>query len=256
MLNHARQGSGEPLVLLHGIGSHWQMWTPVLDRLTAEREVIAVDLPGFGRSDPVPGEPTVEALTDAAAAFLADAGVERPHVAGNSMGGAIALELGRRGLARTVTALSPVGFQRGREAAYASASLAITANAARLLRPAMPVLTATGVGRTLLVGQIFARPWRIPAAVMRDDVEALADAPSFDAARPHVSAYRWTHGDLDVPTTIAWGERDWLLIPRQGRRARRLMPRARHVWLSGCGHVPTWDDPEQVAGVLVAGSRE
>jgi pimeloyl-ACP methyl ester carboxylesterase len=120
----------------------------------------------------------------------------------------------------------------------------------------MPVLTATGVGRTLLVGQIFARPWRIPAAVMRDDVEALADAPSFDAARPHVSAYRWTHGDLDVPTTIAWGERDWLLIPRQGRRARRLMPRARHVWLSGCGHVPTWDDPEQVAGVLVAGSRE
>ena len=55
-------------------------------------------------------------------------------------------------------------------------------------------------------------------------------------------------------TTIGWGTRDMLLIPRQGRRARRRMPRATHVWLRGCGHVPTWDDPEQVATVLLAGS--
>jgi pimeloyl-ACP methyl ester carboxylesterase len=55
---------------------------------------------------------------------------------------------------------------------------------------------------------------------------------------------------------VAWGTRDWLLVPRQGRRARRRMPRAHHVWLRGCGHVPTWDVPEQVAGVLLAGSRD
>ena len=47
-LNHYRAGAGEPLVLLHGIGSHWQMWEPVLPMLTARHDVIAVDLPGFG----------------------------------------------------------------------------------------------------------------------------------------------------------------------------------------------------------------
>jgi pimeloyl-ACP methyl ester carboxylesterase len=66
----------------------------------------------------------------------------------------------------------------------------------------------------------------------------------------------WDHGDLDVSVTVGWGTRDALLIPRQGRRARRRMPRARHVWLRGCGHVPTWDNPEQVAAVQLAGSRD
>jgi pimeloyl-ACP methyl ester carboxylesterase len=57
-----------------------------------------------------------------------------------------------------------------------------------------------------------------------------------------------------VPVTIAWGTRDALLPPTQARRARRLLPRARHLWLRGCGHVPMSDDPVQVAGVLLDGS--
>ena len=58
-----------------------------------------------------------------------------------------------------------------------------------------------------------------------------------------------------VPTTVAWGERDRLLIfSRQAPRARRMLPDARHVVLHGCGHVPTWDDPEQVARVLLEAS--
>ena len=64
-LNHHRAGSGEPLVLIHGIGSRWQMWEPVLDRLTPHREVIAIDLPGFGAS-PMPPAGTLagpESLT-------------------------------------------------------------------------------------------------------------------------------------------------------------------------------------------------
>ena len=60
------------------------------------------------------------------------------------------------------------------------------------------------------------------------------------------------HGD--VPVTVAWGTRDRLLLPRQARRARRVMPRATHVWLQGCGHAPFADDPSQVAEVLLAGA--
>jgi pimeloyl-ACP methyl ester carboxylesterase len=57
-LNHYRGGEGEPLVLIHGIGSRWQMWEPVLEGLVAHRDVIALDLPGFGVSPmPRPGRP-------------------------------------------------------------------------------------------------------------------------------------------------------------------------------------------------------
>lgn len=255
-LHHVRQGTGEPLVLVHGLGSHWQMWTPVLDRLSRERDVVAVDVPGFGASAPLDGEPTVEALGDAVGELIGELGLERPHVAGNSMGGGIALHLARTGRARSATGLSPIGFQRGRERAYSNASLRNARMLAGALRPALPALNASPVGRTMLAGQFFGRPWRVPGQDLTAAFETLIDSPSFDRARPHVVAWDWTEGDLDVPVTIAWGEHDWLLIPRQGRRARRLMPKARHVWLAGCGHVPTWDDPEQVATVLLAGSRD
>ncbi|WP_244970064.1 alpha/beta fold hydrolase [Nocardia cerradoensis] len=109
MLNHHRVGTGEPLVLVHGVGSRWQVWEPVIDTLAAHFDVIAVDLPGFGGSDPLP-HTTVDTLTDALHAFLAEQGLERPHLAGNSMGGLIALNLGARGVASSVTAYSPIGF--------------------------------------------------------------------------------------------------------------------------------------------------
>jgi len=115
LLAHHRRGSGPPLVLVHGIGSQWQVWTPVLDRLAREREVIAVDLPGFGDSPALPRAPTVRALAEAVAEFVGGLGVERAAVAGNSLGGGIALELGRLGAAASVCGVSPIGFQSGRE---------------------------------------------------------------------------------------------------------------------------------------------
>ena len=86
---------------------------------------------------------------------------------------------------------------------------------------------------------------------------ANPDAPAFEPALAAFGPYRFAAGDeLRVPVTIAWGTRDALLIPRQAARARRLLPSARHVTLQGCGHVPFHDDPEAVAAVLLAGSRE
>jgi pimeloyl-ACP methyl ester carboxylesterase len=255
VLEHVRQGSGEPLVLLHGIGSQWQMWKPVLDRLAAERDVIAVDLPGFGASPPL-AEPTLDGLVDAVAGFAAQLGVERPHVAGNSMGGAVGLELARRGLARSVCCLSPAGFAAGREKDFTQASLRVAVAATRRAGGLLGALAGSGAGRALAAGQLTAKPWRWPAEELRGALRALADAPSFDVLLPLVTAYDCPPGDLGVPATIAWGSNDQLLLPRQAARARRRLPRARHVWLEGCGHVPTWDDPEQVAAVLLAASQD
>jgi pimeloyl-ACP methyl ester carboxylesterase len=257
MLNYVRQGHGEPLVLVHGIGSQWQMWLPVLERLGAERDVVALDLPGFGASPVLDGEPTVGALADAVTAFAAGLGIERPHVAGNSLGGGIALELARTGRARSATLLSPIGFAYGRERPYGAAVLRATRTFAGLLGPALDPPLRTAAGRALLLGHLFGRPWRIPAEEAIRAAHNFVASPGFDATLPHVIGFDRDDGDVDgVPVTVAWGSRDMLLIPRQAGRARRRMPRARHVWLRGCGHVPTWDDPEQVAGVLLAGSRD
>jgi alpha-beta hydrolase superfamily lysophospholipase len=91
-MNHIRRGDGEPLLLVHGLGGSWRTWTPVLDGLAAEREVIAVDLPGHGETPPLSGEVSVDALADAVASFLSATDLEGVDVVGNSMGGRLVLE--------------------------------------------------------------------------------------------------------------------------------------------------------------------
>src|SRR3712207_6101060 len=116
-----RRGNGSPLVLLHGIGHRWQAWEPVLDALAEQHDVIAVDLPGFGRSPLLPegrGYDMAGAV-QACADIFEDMGLDRPHVAGNSLGGVISLELASRGLVSSATALAPAGFWTPRDRAWA-----------------------------------------------------------------------------------------------------------------------------------------
>src|SRR5688500_8806710 len=111
-LDHHRGGAGEPLVLVHGIGHTWRGWKPMLPELERHFDVLAVDLPGFGHSAPLPAGQacTPEELADAVEQAMDAAGFETAHLAGNSLGGWIALILARRGRARTVTAISPAGL--------------------------------------------------------------------------------------------------------------------------------------------------
>ncbi|MFD8974008.1 MULTISPECIES: alpha/beta fold hydrolase [Streptomyces] len=257
-LAYERRGAGEPLLLLHGIGHHWQAWEPVLDVLAADREVIAVDLPGFGASDPLPedcpyGLPSVVTVLGA---FCEAVGFDRPHVAGNSLGGLLALELGREKLVRSVTALSPAGFWSEAERRYAFGTLRAMRGAARSLPvPAIERLSRTPAGRAVLTSTIYARPGRrSPEAVVAETL-ALRGAAGFHQT---LAAGRTAPvpGDVPaVPVTVAWGSRDRLLLRRQGVRAKHALPGARLVRLPGCGHVPMNDDPALVARVILDGSR-
>ena len=267
-LSHLRIGSGAPLVLIHGIGSRWQVWDPVLERLAGSRDVIAIDLPGFGASPPPPPgtPPGVGSLTRLVVQFLDELGLERPHVAGNSLGGQIALELARLGRAASATGLSPAGFWNRREATFARVSLQATVRAARLSAAHADRLMAVPGVRTLAFSQLVARPGRISPDQAAATIRALAGAPWFDQTLEAITAERFggepaidvpvpiDDPAIDVPVTIAWGQRDRLLLPRQAARAARQIPGARMVTLQGCGHVPTYDDPDQVAEVLLAGS--
>lgn len=254
-MNHERRGRGEPLVLIHGIGSHWQIWSPVIDRLAERHDVIAADSPGFGHSPALPPgvDPTVESYATAFERFFDELGLRRPCVAGNSMGGGIALELARRGAARSVTAISPVGFWTARERLFCQRSLGLSRGVPEPLAKVALALVGSAAGRTLLLAQFFARPWRIPAADARLTLEDFRAAPAFWEALAAFDRYTFHGGhELQVPVTIAWGSRDRLLLfGRQAPRARRVLPDARHVTLDGLGHTPFYDDPALVAEVML-----
>jgi pimeloyl-ACP methyl ester carboxylesterase len=256
-LNYHRTGSGEPLVLIHGIGSRWQMWEPVLPRLQEGRDVIALDLPGFAGSPPPPsGTPAgIDSLTALVGEFLDDLGLSRPHVAGNSLGGWISFELAKRGRVRSATGLSPAGFHTRREAVYERIMLSTAVRGARLLAPRAERIASSPFARRVAFGGFVAHPERLTPTDAAESSRALAEAWWFDDTLRAARLDRFTGGErIDVPVTVAWGEKDRLLLPRQARRPARAIPGARILTLRGCGHVPTYDDPAQVADVLLEGS--
>lgn len=252
-LVYERRGAGEPLVLLHGIGHHWRAWEPIYDRLADFHDVIALDLPGFGES-PLPSAELpldMPQLVAAVAAFFESLGLDRPHVAGNSLGGAIALELAAAGQAASATALSPAGFCTAAQLRRALGVLRFHRLAASLPQPVLRRVFGVPLLRAMSFGMLFARPRGISVDVALADARALRNARAFGAVARAVRRYAFT-GSPTVPVTIAWGTRDRILPYRQAALARQHLPLARHVDLHGCGHVPMHDDPDLVASVILA----
>lgn len=250
-----RRGTGAPLILIHGIGHHWQAWLPVLDRLAAHRDVIAVDLPGFGVSPGLPdGTPyTAETLADAVESFCALMGLREPHVAGNSLGGYIALELASRGVVRTATALAPTGFWSRGELLWCQTVLRATRATARSLPADQAIRTAENpIGRAAAVGVMVAHPSRMSPTALVAAMQALGASAGFDETLASF-ADLMPPAPPKTPITIAWGEHDRLLLRRQAVRAAKWSGQ-RVKLLKGCGHVPMSDDPELVARVVLDGS--
>ncbi|WP_228637176.1 alpha/beta fold hydrolase [Microtetraspora sp. AC03309] len=256
-LAYERHGSGEPVVLLHGLGSRRQAWDPVVPLLVAEREVITVDLPGFGESPESPAcvprdLPTV--VSELGAVFTA-LGLERPHVVGHSLGGLIALRLAQAHLARSVIALAPAGFWNEAERRYAYAVLAAAHQMARLPDSIVVPLSKTPVGRVALTGTLYGRPELCPPDAVAASLQAMRQAAGFAATLRAGRAPDLFLGDIPgVPVTIAWGSGDHILPIRQAARAAAMIPGARMVRLPGCGHIPMNDTPEVVARIILQGT--
>ncbi|MEV4508539.1 alpha/beta hydrolase [Dactylosporangium sp. NPDC049525] len=255
-LSHHRSGSGDPLVLIHGIGSRWQLWQPILPLLAARFDVVALDLPGFGGSAGLSrfsggSAADVGAFADAVTDFAAEI-FPSFHVAGSSLGGGVALELGRRGVARSVTAFAPIGFWGPLSRRWCQASVSGARLLGRLARPALPALAATAPGRIALFSLFFGHPARLDPAACVADVDALVAAPGFRAARAAFAGHRFGEpGRLaSIPVTVAWGSRDAILPAFQARRAAVALPSARHVRLAGCGHLPFSDAPDTCASLI------
>jgi pimeloyl-ACP methyl ester carboxylesterase len=250
-LASSRRGTGSPLVVIRQLDR--EGWAPVIDLLAQEREVVAVDLPGFGDSPPLPGtRPTVQALATEVALWFSTVGLTRPPVVGNSLGGAVALELARTGAVASAVALSPIGLWTGPGAAYALGSLRFARTMVQTLGPRTARLTRSPLGRTLAFWQLAARPWQMTAEAADGALRNLVRSPGFEATRRAARTYRLTGFTPSVPVTVAWGTRDLLTPRHQAHRAAQLLPAARHVRLRGCGHSPMSDNPGRIAHLLTS----
>lgn len=254
-LDQHRGGTGRPMLLLHGIGSTWRVFRPVLPALEACHDVLAIDLPGFGLSSPLPPDrpPSIETMADAAEGALDAAGLGRAHLVGNSMGGWIALELARRGRALGVVGLAPAGFWSDAEASWASAVLTAQIAGARTLLPFVDRLLARPGLRGAFFRLLVSHPERVPVEAAVESVRMLVgSSATFGPMRRSMLAHAPTGlAAISCPVLIAWGTKDRLLFLRQGARAAREIPGARLELLPGLGHLPTLDDPELTARTIL-----
>ena len=254
-LGFSRHGAGAPLVLLHALGTSRESWDPVVPRLAERFDVIAVDLPGFGESAPLPpgAEPSPGRLAVAVADLLDELQLDRPHVAGNSLGGWVALELARLRPVSSLTLLAPAGLWRRGTPLYCLVTLRTTRWAARHAPAVLSRLVGHPLGRLLVFGQTHGRPGNLTPSRARTAIRTLGTAPGFDAAlaatahRHHVAG-----AALDAPVTVAFGSRDLVLLPGRSRHVDQLPPGTRSATLPGCGHLPMSDDPAAVVARISA----
>ena len=173
-------GAGPPLLLVHGLGASLRIWDPQVARLARERDVIAVDMPGFGDSPLLTGgeSPTPWALAAALARLCDELGIERPHVAGNSLGGWVAIEMAKRDEVSTLCLISPAGLWRRPLGPRARD----TRGVAKRLKPLVGPLVRSRRGREALLRTTAARPALIPPGEARELITTWIDAPGYDAA--------------------------------------------------------------------------
>lgn len=253
-INFVRRGEGKPILLIHGLGSSWRNWQPVMPMLSAQREVIAIDLPGYGDSPPLPGKVTIASLTDAVEVFIAEHDLGGVDLVGSSMGARMVLEMARRGHTGTVVALDPGGFWTDTQVRIFGVTVGASVAFVRRIQPLLPLLTRSRVGRTALPA-IF-RP--SVAVATRPGVTGVAQfRPGHPARRGPARARLRTQtagagpGSFLANVVIGWGRDDRVTLPSQAARAQALFPGARLHWFDDCGHFPHWDQPEQTARVIL-----
>jgi pimeloyl-ACP methyl ester carboxylesterase len=164
------------------------------------------------------------------------------------MGGWLGLELGRRGRAASVVAISPAGMWTEKERRYSRGSLRFQHAVANALEPHADTLARSVAGRSFLLSGVSARPWRADPGDAAEALRLFAGAPAFHETLDALTSDRPRDlGSIECPVRIVWGSRDTLLLPRQADRFVREIPNADLVRLPGLGHVPMGDDPDAVA---------
>lgn len=250
-----------PLVLIHGAaGASWRDFAPLVPLLEAQREVVVLRTPGHYEAPGLPpgANLTVDAFVDRLESELDERGLDRPDIVGDSTGGLMALELGRRGRARAIVAISPAGMWTEDEARRVERNVMLAYRLSRRILPLGIVLARTSGGRWLVFAPLLGTRG---ASLDGDDaahiLRALADSPltpQFIEANKDargVLAGPTDAGEIRCPVLVIWGERDRLLPVAQGHRWIEALPEAELQELAGVGHHPQFDQPDMIADLIL-----
>jgi pimeloyl-ACP methyl ester carboxylesterase len=251
-------GSGRPAVLLHGIGRSLEDWDDQHALLSPGHRLYSVDLPGFGRTAPLAGPYSLAALARFVADFLAAVGEDGPvDVVGNSLGGAVAMQLSADapGRVRSLTLVNSAGF--GREVALALRLLAVRPLGRWLLRPSRSAVARSE--RSLFFDPSLVTANRVDLALdlakqphaSRAFLEMCAELGTLRGIRP-----QWRSALLDavagagLPTLVVWGDKDLVLPHAHLDAARQRLPHARFHLFPDTGHLPQIERAEELAGLM------
>ncbi|WP_218668882.1 alpha/beta fold hydrolase [Variovorax sp. KK3] len=246
---------------MHGLGSNWRSWRGIIAPLAAQRTVIAIDLPGFGKSPPLDGTVSVETMADAVAQFLREHQLVGTDAVGSSIGAQLLLELARRdGVVGAVVSLGPGGFWKGWERALFQVSTCGSVRAVRALQFAMPAIISHAWSRRLLLAQLSAQSASLTPALVLEDMRSRAASPSFDVVLRALirgpAPLGIAVGGLQRPLVIGWGRLDRICLPRQAARVQKLFPEARLHWFEQCGHYPHWDAPDETTRLILEATAD
>lgn len=242
-----------PLVLLHGVTMSAAAWAHVTPLLVDRFDVYTPTAAGHrGGPEPVRRPATIRDTVDAAERYLDEQGLDRPHLAGNSMGGWMAIELARRGRASTVCALSPAGFWSPGHASHSASTGRVrrTVTMSRIPQSVSTFGLRSALIRRIALRDIACHGDRLTQAqalgMMRDTRGCIVAADLFETPQ-----YVRRLDPLPCPITLAWPQYDKVFpVDVNGEIARERLPQAEFLILPGVGHVPMIDDPRLVATTI------
>lgn len=255
MLNTERTGAGKPLILIHGLGSGVRNWDPIIPHLRDHREVIAIDLPGFGKSEPLPGEVSIATLTRAVQDYLVQEDLDGADLVGSSMGARVVVEMARQGHTGSVVALDPGGFWNDTQVRVFNTSITASIALVRRIQPILPSLVKQPAGRTALLSQFSAAPWKLDPDLVLTELQGFANSPSLDAARRSLAhgprQQGAPQGTLKGALAFGWGRSDRVTPLSEAAVAMSLYPDATLHVFENCGHFPHWDQTEEAARFIL-----
>ena len=257
-MHQIQRGKGHKLLLVHGLGGSWRSWSTILDALSIDRTVIAIDLPGHGATPADHDSGTFDGLVGSVERYIAENQLVGIDLVGSSMGARIVLELARRGNVGNVVALDPGGFWRGWERTFFKTTIGASGRLLRALRPNLPTLSRNAATRTALLSQLSAHPWALDPQVVATELTGLSNTTTFDALVRDLASGPEQTGPAADPArriVIGWGRHDRLCLPRQAARAKLAFPSADLHWFEASGHFPMWDMPEETVAVILAATR-
>jgi pimeloyl-ACP methyl ester carboxylesterase len=252
-----RGGAGSPLVCLHGLVDTWRTWELALPELERHHDVLAPTLTGHAGGPPLSGPATAATLADGVERAMDAAGFETAHIAGNSLGGYVALQLAERGRARSVVALAPGGgwevsddSQRGTQDYFLQLR-----EAAEAAAPNADAIVASPEGRRAATEYVAVNFEHIPPELIAHQIRGVAACEGLPALLGYAAEHGWSldAAAITCPVRIVWGTEDRILRPpaAAARFQNEWAPTADWVVLDGVGHCPQLDVPLETAQLIL-----